>query len=59
VYNKENKCCLVGCEKDAIWDIRDLDNENPYENDTYSCAEHLGSLLNLYNNVFYIGPTIE
>jgi hypothetical protein len=61
-----NKCCWlnqqdlsVGCDKDAIWEIRDRDNPNPYENDTYSCDEHLATMLTARNTVDYLGKQVN
>lgn len=59
-----NLCCWVNqnnfddcCTKVATWEIRDNDDPNKLENDTYSCDEHLSQLLNKNNTVTYIGPT--
>jgi hypothetical protein len=60
------KCCFIpdefqgnaenapDCENPCNWEIMDADNHNPYENDTYSCDEHLVKMLNTNNHVYFI-----
>jgi hypothetical protein len=57
----DNKCCFYfqdepekRCDKPCNWEIRDADG-NEFENDTYSCDEHLSGLLFTHNTVDFIG----
>jgi hypothetical protein len=57
-----NICCFYfinepekRCENPCNWEIHDTENPNPYENDTYSCDQHLAEMLYAHNTVDFIG----
>lgn len=52
----KNKCCNIGCSREAKWHIIEhgTDRTNPADNYCHSCTEHVDEMLSVSGNV--LGP---
>lgn len=49
-------CCHPECKKIALFEIHDEGGKYPFECDTFSCEEHLGSMIGSTAPAEPIGP---